>query len=26
LASNIRKEEANWDAAKGGFTGFAIER
>ncbi len=26
LAANIRKEEAHWDEAKGGFTGFAIER
>jgi acylphosphatase len=26
LAANIRKEEAFWDEAKGGFKGFAIER
>ena len=26
LASNIRHEEATWDAPQGGFKGFAIER
>lgn len=26
LAANIRKEEANWTDAQGGFTGFAIEK
>lgn len=26
LAANIRKEEAHWEDAKGGFNGFAIER
>lgn len=26
LAANIRREDANWSEALGGFTGFAIER
>lgn len=26
LAANIRREDANWSEAKGGFSGFAIER
>ena len=26
LAANIRKEEASWEEARGGFKGFAIER
>ncbi len=26
LAANIRKEEAHWAEATGGFSGFAIER
>jgi len=26
LAANIRKEEASWEEARGGFEGFAIER
>ena len=26
LAANIRNEEAHWDDARGGFSGFAIER
>lgn len=26
LAANIRREDANWSDATGGFSGFAIER
>ncbi len=26
LAANIRNEEANWDEARGGYSGFSIER
>jgi acylphosphatase len=26
LAANIRNEEARWDDAQGGFSGFVIER